>query len=323
MELQTRVSLPEQILTLEPSSRVMMIGSCFASHMGDYLSECLPSKAVTVNPRGVMYNPLSILRCLGRFVWGEGYTGDTAFRGGDGLWHDWRFDTSFTAESEEALEELIAEREEETAVAFDRMDVLFITFSTDHAYLLKEAVGDEGDRVVANCHKMPAALFEEVNISEALLFEEWDRLLHELESTRPWLKIVFTLSPYRYVKYGLHESALSKARLLLLIDRLVQTHPKTFYFPAYEIVLDELRDYRFYKEDMLHPSPQAVEYVWERFQDWAFSDELTDFAADRKRILQRLAHRPRREESEEHRRFLLKTQELEEAFQEKWGVAWK
>lgn len=322
MELQTYVALPERILTLEPSSGVMMVGSCFASHIGKKLTESLPRKAVTINPRGVMYNPLSILTCLNRFVWGEGFTDDTSFIAPDGLWHDWRFDTTVTAESPEALEERIEKIEAETAIAFDRMNVLFITFSTDHAYLLKDRIGDETDRVVTNCHKMTPATFEEVTLDGELLYKEWSRLLDELEDSRPWLKIVFTLSPYRYAKYGMHENALSKARLLLLIERLTHHRPKTYYFPAYEIILDELRDYRFYKEDMLHPSDQAVDYVWERFRDWAFSDELSDFSADRGRLLRRHAHRPRHEESEEHRAFLLQTKEMEERFLEKWGMTW-
>ena len=132
------------------------------------------------------------------------------------------------------------------------------------------------------------------------------------------LKVVFTLSPYRYRKYGMVENARVKARLLLLIDALCRRFEGAAYFPAYEIVTDELRDYRFYKEDMLHPSDQAVGYVWERFREWTFTPEMDEFAREWQSIARASAHRPLHPESEEHKRFVQTMESRRQLFRQKW-----
>ena len=182
-------------------------------------------------------------------------------------------------------------------------EVAVLTLGTNHVYILKET-----GEIVDNCRKRPQRLFREelltVDVCLAYLSRAVDRLL----SRNPDVRVVVTVSPIRYAKYGFHGSALSKAVLLLAADRLVAAYPDVVeYFPAYEIVNDELRDYRFYAEDMLHPSQQAVAYIWERFAEAFFSEDTRRFLEEWRPIKEALAHRPFRPDSDEYKEFLAAT----------------
>ena len=196
--------------------------------------------------------------------------------------------------------------------------IVFLTLGTNHVYRLKET-----GEIVDNCEKRPAALFqeEELTVNECTKFLR--KAVELLMSHCPDVQVVMTVSPIRYRKYGYHESQLSKATLLLAIDKLLhQTSDirNLHYFPAYEILMDELRDYRFYAADMLHPSEQAVEYVWEQLVAWCFSNEAKAFMDEWRPIREALQHRPFHPESEEYQLFQEKTQARLKAFQEKWQL---
>ena len=188
---------------------------------------------------------------------------------------------------------------------------VFLTLGTNHVYRLKET-----GEIVDNCEKRPAALFQE----EILSVDECADYLYQsidlLCGVNPEVHIVLTVSPIRYRKYGYHESQLSKATLLLAIEKIL--HSQFSYFPAYEIILDELRDYRFYAADMLHPSEQAIDYVWERLSDWCFSHETKAFIEEWRPIRQALSHRPFHPESEEYHRFKAQTQARLKTLQKKY-----
>ena len=196
--------------------------------------------------------------------------------------------------------------------------IIFLTLGTNHVYRLKET-----GKIVDNCEKRPAALFQEEELTIDECAEYLQKAVELLKAHQPEVQVVFTVSPIRYRKYGYHESQLSKATLLLAIDKLLhQTSDirHLSYFPAYEILMDELRDYRFYAADMLHPSEQAVAYVWEQLVAWCFSNEAKAFMDEWRPIRQALTHRPFNPESEEYQRFMLQTQERLKAFQEKWRI---
>lgn len=189
--------------------------------------------------------------------------------------------------------------------------VVFLTLGTNHVYRLKET-----GEIVDNCEKRPAALFQEEKLTIGECADYLGKAVALLRSHQPDVQVVMTVSPIRYRKYGYHESQLSKATLLLAVEQLTHLH----YFPAYEILTDELRDYRFYAADMLHPSEQAVAYVWEQLVDWCFNDEAKAFMEEWRPIREALQHRPFRPESEEYQRFQAKTQERLEAFQRKYKM---
>ena len=192
---------------------------------------------------------------------------------------------------------------------------VFLTLGTNHVYRLKET-----GEIVDNCQKRPASLFTEEELSVDECADYLQQTIDILRRMNPEIHIVLTVSPIRYRKYGYHGSQLSKATLLLAVEKLVRNigSPRVSYFPAYEIINDELRDYRFYQEDMLHPSQQAVDYIWERLVEIYFSDEAKTFLEEWHPIKQALNHKPFDPESDEYRRFQEQTKSRLKELQEKY-----
>ena len=194
--------------------------------------------------------------------------------------------------------------------------VAFLTLGTNHVYILKET-----GEIVDNCQKRPHRLFreEELTVAQCVDFlRETVSLLHDACGE---VKVVLTVSPIRYAKYGFHGSALSKAVLLLAAEEVKMLYPNVVnYFPAFEIVNDELRDYRFYQQDMLHPSQQAVEYIWERLSQTYLSEEALLFINEWKPIREAMAHRPFHPDSEEYKTFMQQTRMKAKALSEKWMI---
>ena len=200
--------------------------------------------------------------------------------------------------------------------AEEKTEWVFITLGTNHIYILKET-----GEVVDNCQKRPQRLFEERVMTVDECAQWLQRSVDALTARDAETHIVFTVSPIRYRKYGYHESQLSKATLLLAVDKVIEQNKQKgtlSYFPAYEIVNDELRDYRFYAEDMIHPSGQAVEYIWERLVDTYFSDDAKHYLEEWRPLKEALGHRPFNAESEEYRLFMQKTREKIVALSKKY-----
>ncbi len=282
MEFRTKVETGRAGFQIGACEEVLLVGSCFASEIGQrFRDNGFPA---TVNPYGTMYNPASILHTLERMLNVE-----------CGVRND-------------RLQRLSMKNEE--------FKTVFLTLGTNHVYRLKET-----GEIVDNCEKRPAALFEEEELTVDECAEYLRKAVELLRSHQPDVQVVMTVSPIRYRKYGYHESQLSKATLLLAIDKLLHLTSdigNLTYFPAYEIVMDELRDYRFYAADMLHASEQAVDYIWERLVEWCFSDEAIAFMDEWRPIRQALTHRPFNPESEEYLRFMQQTHERLAAFKKKY-----
>ncbi len=194
--------------------------------------------------------------------------------------------------------------------------VVFITLGTNHVYRLKET-----GEIVDNCQKRPAALFQEEELSVDQCADYLQKAVNLLRQRREDVQVVMTVSPIRYRKYGYHESQLSKATLLLAVHSQLSTlNSQLFYFPSYEILMDELRDYRFYASDMLHPSDQAVEYIWERLVASCFSDEAKAFLEEWQPLKQALNHKPFNPYSEDYKTFMDKTMLKVEALRKKYST---
>ena len=191
----------------------------------------------------------------------------------------------------------------------------FFTLGTNHVYRLKET-----GEIVDNCQKRPQRLFKEEELSVDECADYLSQAIEVLRRRNPDVRFVITVSPIRYAKYGYHGSQLSKSTLLLAADLIVRKYNCCTYFPAYEIVNDELRDYRFYSEDMLHPSQQAVGYIWERFVETFFSEDAKQYIAEWKPLKEALGHRPFNPDSEEHKSFMEKTIHKIEEFKKKWNI---
>lgn len=192
--------------------------------------------------------------------------------------------------------------------------VAVFTLGTNRVYVLKET-----GKVVDNCQRRPQNLFCERQLAVEECAESLSESVKILRRRNPNVRIIVTVSPIRYAKYGYHGSQLSKATLLLAADRLVQIYPETVtYFPAYELINDELRDYRFYREDMLHPTDQAVEYIWQRFAEMFFGSTTKQFLEEWRPVKEAFAHRPFNPESTEYRNFIARMQEKAEALARKY-----
>ena len=298
MLLQTPVELPPRGPQLSPQSSVLLLGSCFAAHIGERLSAALNAEApaplrCASNPFGVLYNPRSICQALRLLMMPQAemqqHIEASLFRGRDGGWHSWLFSTLFSATSRE--ETLLRTMQSATSARslLSNPDLcIILTFGTDHHYALAARHGC----IVANCHKEHPDTFIEQTDAVAALQALLVATLQEMAEHFPHARFILTVSPYRYRKYGFHTSMVGKARLLLMCEAAQAALPQCVsYFPAYEILNDELRDYRFYQPDMLHPSAQAVDYIAARFEEWCFLPALTALAAERRKAMRSAKHR--------------------------------
>lgn len=193
-----------------------------------------------------------------------------------------------------------------------QVDIAIMTLGTNHVYILNET-----GEIVDNCNKRPQKLFTEQKLTVEECTQYLNRTIEILKAQNAETKVILTVSPIRYAKYGFHESQLSKATLLMAAEQ-VCNNSDVCYFPAYEIVNDELRDYRFYAPDMLHPSAQAVEYIYERFKDTYFAEDTVRMVEEWQPVKRALGHRPFNADSEEYRTFLAKAEEDKEAFLKRW-----
>ena len=215
--------------------------------------------AVTCNPFGTLYNPLSIANAIQTSA--VSHQPSVVFY--DGLWHSMAHHGSFSRATKEEAEKAVADSVEAMQRALDEATVVIVTFGTAWVYELS-AISHQPSVIVGNCHKMPEKWFRRRRLTVEEIVEAWQPILAQYPDKR-WL---FTVSPIRHVRDGLHENQVSKATLLMAVERLVESQKskvESSYFPSYEIVMDELRDYRFYADDLVHPSSMAVEYIWERF----------------------------------------------------------
>ena len=271
MEFRTVVDIPDPGFRIEPCEKMLFVGSCFADSIGTrFREEGFP---VTVNPYGTMYNPASVLHTIECLV-------------AHGVRNAVQSDcTAFLTPC---------------ATPFA---TVFLTLGTNHVYRLKET-----GEIVDNCQKRPQSLFTEEELSVDACADYLLQAITILRQANPDVRIVLTVSPIRYRKYGYHNSQLSKSALLLAVEKIcVNTCHAVAYFPAYEIVNDELRDYRFYASDMLHPSQQAVDYIWERLVETYFSAEAKTFIAEWAPLKAALNHKPFEPDSNEYKAFMDKT----------------
>ena len=283
MEFRTPVNITLAPFAIEPRERMLFVGSCFADNIGRRFVD--DKFRATVNPYGVMYNPASIMHTVKRWT-----------------------------------EELVAAQSEASDSGSDvrqatdeAPQTAVFTLGTNHVYILNET-----GEIVDNCRKRPQRLFTERELSVDECADYLREAVTMLRQINPSVRIIITVSPIRYAKYGFHGSQLSKATLLLAADKLTKEMDNVVYFPAYEIVNDELRDYRFYREDMLHPTDQAVEYIWQRFGETFFSKQTVKFLEEWRPIKAALAHRPFNPEAEEYKKFLEKAKERERELMERY-----
>ncbi len=295
---RTPVNIPDFPFKISHNSPVLNLGSCFAEHIGHRLERYKFSSFL--NSHGIVYNPISIARAIEDLLSQKYYEKEDLLEYGDG-WHSFAHHGHFShPELAQALEKINGQLSEARAFV-EKLDVLILTFGTANAFVYKET-----GEVVANCHKIPGNEFTRIRLSVEEIIGAIGEQLSALRQMRPELKVLLTVSPVRHIRDGLVENQRSKASLLLVVEQLEKQLDFVHYFPSYELVLDDLRDYRFYDRDLIHPSPVAVDYVWEQFENSFFPKETQALIKRIDRIISASQHRPFHPESAAHQTFLKK-----------------
>lgn len=284
---------------------IFLTGSCFSENMAAKLKELRFS--IYSNPGGILFNPISIQQNLSTIIRGE-KTDPTWLIQRSGVWFSYRHHSSIHDEDRQGLIRKIDHDNKTAAQFLKQSELLIVTLGSAYVYHHRQLNGP-----VANCHKQPGSDFEKRLLSVEEIVSAYKTLLHELKQNQPALKFLFSVSPVRYLKDGLVENSLSKATLLLATHELVRSHPDCFYFPAYELVSEDLRDYRFYKEDLAHPNAQAIDYVWGKFSETFFSETTQQLNREIHALQLALDHRRLIHNSEEAlqlNNYILKQKEL-------------
>ncbi len=311
MEFRTEVTIKPMAPSISHSSKIMLLGSCFSENIGTKLQESKFS--VDINPFGILYNPLSINKALSLLIENRSFPESELFYH-NGMFHSFMHHGSFSNINKTECLKKISNRFEKARKLLPHIDFLIITFGTAYIYTLTET-----GTVVNNCHKLPASTFERSRLTVYDILKCWKHSIGILKEQNPNITIIFTVSPIRHLKDGVYENQLSKATLLLSIDALRNIYPETVrYFPAYEIMMDELRDYRFYAEDMIHPSSVAINYIWKRFAESYFSKNTNQVNSEWQSLQKAMSHRVIHQESGEYHTFLERTYNKVVAFAKRY-----
>ena len=295
MELRTTFNIEPSEQKISYNDPVMFIGSCFATYIGKkFESGHMP---VMINPSGTVFNPASVHNTISRITSAENYE-LRDIRNYNGLWFSFDHYTDFSSETAEGTLSAINLKLNEARHFLSEAHSLFITFGTARIFRLKES-----GRIVSNCHKLPAINFTCELMTVNNIVVSWNALLDNLKSLYPGLKVIFTISPVRHWKDGAHGNQVSKSVLFLAVEELLKHPSEPSYFPAYELIMDDLRDYRYYDEDMLHPSSRAIDYIWEEFSKCYFDKTTIELVQEINGILKAMSHRIQNPSSGETRKF--------------------
>ena len=294
-------------------SQILTMGSCFADSIGDNL---LRSKFnVLSNPFGVVYNPIAMFKqldyCLHQLLPGE----STYVRHQD-IFYNYDYHSDFSALDQQELQIKIEGSIKTVAKALEQSNWLIMTFGTAVAYTRKD-----NESMVANCHKIPAQNFIRTFVSQKQIIHSFEETSSKLLEKNPSLRILLTVSPVRHLKETFQGNSVSKSILRLVCDTLQNQYDHVEYFPAYEILLDDLRDYRFYAEDMVHPNIVGEKYIWSKFID-AYFDKITrETTMEWERVMKSISHRPFHTHTAEYRKFTEKTIEQLKGFSSTFDVS--
>jgi hypothetical protein len=295
MELRTRFSIEPSVQKITYNDPVMFIGSCFAASIGGQFE--LGKMPVMINPAGTVYNPVSVCHTIDTITSGKKYNSVDLHKYEDS-YISFDHSTDFSSSNSEVILDKINSKSEEALKFLSRTGFIFITFGTARVYRWIKS-----GKIVSNCHKIPAGGFSYELLSPEEIISLWNNRLDQLKSLFPDLRVVFTISPVRHWKDGAHGNQVSKSVLFLAVERLLEHPSKPTYFPAYELVMDDLRDYRFYDDDMLHLSDKAIDYIWEAFSDCYFNKTTKDLWREVSGISKAVSHRIQTENEDKTKKF--------------------
>jgi hypothetical protein len=309
MEFKLNFHVPALPAKINYSDKLFLAGSCFAENIA---AELQRNKFNLIsNPHGILYNPLNISASIEECISTKLYSERDLFFAND-RWNSFSHHSRFSDTEQANCIKNINLSIENAHTQLKEARWLILTFGSAFIYKTRE------NKIVANCHKLPQKEFTKELVPVEEILKAFNETISKLKIFNPELNLIFTVSPVRYIRDGIIENNLSKAILLLAVHQLVKENVNCFYFPAYEIVNDELRDYRFFKEDLVHPNEMAIQYVWEKFVDSALSDPAKELQQKIDEILIAKAHRPFNPDSEVHKAFrksyLAKVKKLQQQY---------
>ncbi len=292
MNLQTKISLRLEEPQIDYNADLLLLGSCFAENIGEKFSYYKFKNQI--NPFGILFHPKAIETFLWMATQGEQYTETDLFFMNE-RWHCFDAHSSLSSVNKDALLQHLNQKLAVTRNKIRTSSHVIITLGTAWVYRLKAL-----DMIVANCHKIPQREFDKELLSVDEVYQCLQNCVHMINSLNPSVKLIFTVSPVRHSKDGFVQNTRSKSHLLTAIHQVVDKSENAAYFPAYEIMMDELRDYRFYSDDMIHPSELAVNYIWERFMEVWVSKEIGQMMKRVDEITKGISHRPFNPQSEQY-----------------------
>lgn len=273
----------------------LFAGSCFTENIGETMQQYKFN--VKINPHGVLYNPASITVALRRYIENKPMLENELFYANE-CWNSWEHHSRFSNTDKQTCLTSINKGISSAHDFIKNTDWLFITFGSAFLYKLNST-----GELVGNCHKVPQKEFTKQLLSSAEIIADYKKIIQQLKALNSKIKIIFTVSPVRHISEGVVENNRSKARLIEAVHELTQQQDNTFYFPAYELVIDDLRDYRFYKTDLVHPNEQAITYVFEKLMTTVFDDETKQLYEKIKDIVTARQHRPFNTNTEAYHKF--------------------
>jgi hypothetical protein len=312
MEFRTRLPLPEAPFPINYQSGILLLGSCFSVHMQDKLDHFRFNSFG--NPFGILYNPVALEQVISKSLNGYEYTPDDLFEL-DGLWHCFDTHSDLSHSDQDTALEQMNKAVSTTQTALHNASHVILTLGSAWAYRHIAS-----DNIVGNCHKVSQRKFLKELLSVKRIIAALENAITLIKDVNPKVNVVLSLSPVRHLKDGFEGNAQSKAHLRTAIGALTDPRHRIFYFPAYEIVNDELRDYRFYADDMIHPNSTAIDYIWGRFKACWIHRESHPVMTLVDKVQKDRAHRPFNPDSEQYRKFREKLEQRLHALEKEQGI---
>jgi hypothetical protein len=305
MQFRTQIPLSKTNNPIDYNSKVLSFGSCFAENMADKF-DYFKFRNET-NPFGIIFNPVSIEKIINRTVQEKWFTEKDVFFLNE-RWHCYDVHSDLSNSDRQELLETLNKAISETHKQLKQATRIIITYGTSWIYRNLES-----EQIVANCHKVPQKQFSKELLSVDAIEKSIQNTINLIQTFNPHINFIFTISPVRHIKDGFEENQLSKSHLFAGLHQVLKTHNSKLitanYFPSYEIMMDELRDYRFYGEDMLHPNQVAIDYIWHKFSENYIAKNAILIMKEIDEIQKSLRHRSFNPESEQHQKFLAKLQQ--------------
>ncbi len=299
MEFFRTIVIPNSLKEkISYQSKILCLGSCFTQSIGNYFQS--NKFHIDINPFGVQYNPLSIASSLTKIIENKQYEERDLFFEQE-RWHSFDHHSDFSNANIDTCIKNINNRVLQAHQNLSTFTHLVLTFGTNFYFFHKR-----DNKIVSNCHKVSSKEFDRIELSAAAISKEINEVIHKIKSVNPGISIIYTISPIRYIQQGFVENTISKGKLFSALSHLLEIDSSAYYFPAYEIMMDELRDYRFYKEDMIHPSDVAIRHIWQNVVNAMIEPNVLALMKEIQAIYLELNHRPLQPQSTIHQAFLKK-----------------